>query len=162
MQTEIPTAFLIHGYLGVGKTTVARQLETERSAIRFTHDEWMSSLYGNDPPEAMFAEYARRVSAVMETTWIRCVELKTNVVLDFGFWSRGERDRVRRLVASLGGKAILFQLACPDEIAWSRIAERNQRPDKNLYIAPNTYRTLRTRFESLAPDEERIAIETGF
>jgi predicted kinase len=85
MAQQAPLAFLLHGYLGVGKTTLARRLEAEHAAIRFTHDEWMRALYGNDPPEAFFAEYAGRVSGLIEATWTRCLELGLNVVLDFGF-----------------------------------------------------------------------------
>jgi predicted kinase len=33
------TAHLIHGFLGVGKTTLARRLEQMIPAIRFSHDE---------------------------------------------------------------------------------------------------------------------------
>jgi predicted kinase len=40
----MPTAHLIHGFLGVGKTTLARQLEQKIPAIRFSHDEWMTRL----------------------------------------------------------------------------------------------------------------------
>jgi predicted kinase len=36
MQENAATAFLIHGYLGAGKTTLARPLEVEQAAIRFT------------------------------------------------------------------------------------------------------------------------------
>ena len=46
----MPTVHMIHGYLGAGKTTLARRLEREAPAIRFTHDEWMARLYGIDPP----------------------------------------------------------------------------------------------------------------
>ena len=59
-------AHLIHGFLGVGKTTYARRLERERSAVRFTHDEWMARLYGVDSPAELFANRAARVSALME------------------------------------------------------------------------------------------------
>jgi hypothetical protein len=51
MQENTATAFMIHGYLGVGKTTLARRLEVEHAAIRFTHDYWMRTLYGDYPPD---------------------------------------------------------------------------------------------------------------
>jgi predicted kinase len=87
------TAHLIHGYLGAGKTTFSRRLESETSAIRFTHDEWMQRLYSDDP-EQLFAEYAERVFSVMEDQWRRCLAVNLDVILDFGFWSRAEREIV--------------------------------------------------------------------
>lgn len=142
MHDDKPIAFLIHGYIGAGKTTLARRLEAEESAVRFTHDERMRSLYGKDPPEARYAEYAQRISDLMETMWTRCIALKTNVVLDFGFWSRRERDRVRELVASLNGEARMYRLSCPDDLAWSRVEKRNERSETGLYIARNTFEVL--------------------
>jgi predicted kinase len=46
------TAHLIRGFLGVGKTMLARRLEQDIPAIRFSHDEWMTRLYGDDPTVA--------------------------------------------------------------------------------------------------------------
>lgn len=158
MQNRTATAFLIHGYLGAGKTTLACRLEAEKQAVRFTQDEWMRSLYGEDPPKAIFEECAQRVSNLIEATWTRCMLLKTNVILDFGFWSRRERDRIRGLVASLGGDAILYRLSCPDNLAWERIDKRNERPETSLYISRNTFEVLKTRFEPLESDELRIDI----
>lgn len=158
MQSAV--AFLMHGYLGAGKTTLARQLEADEFAVRFTHDEWMQVLYDDDPPEALFAECVQRVFKVMESTWTRCLALNTNVVLDFGLWSRSERDRVRGLVTSLGCEARLYRLSCPDHLAWSRIEKRNERLEASLFVAPNTFKVLRSRFEPLEPDEVRIEVDT--
>jgi predicted kinase len=158
MPETFATAFLIHGYIGAGKTTLARRLEKDEHAVRFTHDEWMVALYGSDPPETQFAEYAQRVSTVMETMWTRCIGVRTSVVLDFGFWSREERDRVRRLVSALGGTPLLYHVLCSDDVAWRRVEKRNERSAGNLYIAPNTFHLLRSRFEPLEPDEARITI----
>ncbi len=162
MAQQAPLVFLLHGYLGVGKTTLARRLEAEQAAIRFTHDEWMRALHGNDPPEAFFAEYAGRVSGLIEATWTRCLELRLNVVLDFGFWSRSERDRTRALVAQLGGECRLYRLTCPDEIARQRIESRNADLGQSLFIAPATYDALKARFEPLGPDERSIEMVTGY
>ena len=161
MAQQAPLAFLLHGYLGVGKTTLARRLEAEHAAIRFTHDEWMRALYGNDPPDAFFAEYAARVSGLIEVNWTRCLELGLNVVLDSGFWSRSERDRTRALIAKLGGECRLYRLACRDEIARQRIEARNEDLGASLFIAPATYDALKARFEPLGPDERSIDIITG-
>jgi predicted kinase len=119
------TAHLIHGFIGVGKTTFARQLEERLPAIRFSHDEWMARLYGDDPPVEHFAEFYRRVWEQMEGVWPRCLELGLNVVLDFGFWTRRERDAVRATVATMGAQSRLYRVTCSEEEAWRRIERRN-------------------------------------
>ena len=88
----MPAAHLIYGYLGAGKTTFARQLERDIPAIRFSHDEWMVRLYGDDPPIEQFAVFYWRIHEQVEAIWLRCLELGLDVVLDFGFWTRRERD----------------------------------------------------------------------
>jgi len=65
------TAHLIDGFLGAGKTTFARQLERDLPGIRFTHDEWMARLYGDDPPVDRFAECFRRAPEQIESVWPR-------------------------------------------------------------------------------------------
>ncbi|KAB0679629.1 AAA family ATPase [Aureimonas leprariae] len=107
------TARLIHGFIGAGKTTLARRLEAETGAIRFTHDEWMRRLYGRDPPEATFAESFRRVADLMEEVWTRCLSAGADVVLDSGLWQRTERDRVRGIVRRLGAECRLYASPAP-------------------------------------------------
>ncbi len=137
-----PKAFLLHGFIGAGKTTFAKRLEEQEKALRFTHDEWMNRLYGEDPPAERFPDYARRVFAVMETTWTRCLDLGTSVILDFGFWTRTERERTRAIVAEHGGEAVLYRLNCTDDMAWERVSTRNRSLTGSLFIAPNTFQVL--------------------
>jgi len=160
-MNQRPKAFLLHGFLGAGKTTFAKRLEKEQQALRFTHDEWMNELYGDDPPAELFEEYARRVFRVMEMTWTRCLTVGTSVILDFGFWSRAEREKARALVAEHGGEAVLYRLNCADDVAWKRVSERNRQLAGGLLIAPNTFEVLKARFEPLADDEERIEVDVN-
>ena len=159
-MTLKPKAFLIHGFLGAGKTTFAKRLERDEKAIRFTQDEWMSHLYGDDPPVERFQDYKGSVSRVMEGVWTRCLDLGMNVVLDSGLWSREERDQTRALVARHGGEAVIYRLNCAEDIARKRIEQRNQALAGSLYIARNTFEVLKPRFEPLGQDEPRIEIDS--
>jgi predicted kinase len=154
----MPMAHLIHGYLGVGKTTFARRLERDISAIRFSHDEWMTRLYGDDPPIEHFAEFYRRVSEQTEEVWSRCLELGLDVVLDFGFWTRRDRDATRAKVSALGGHARLYRLSCSEDEAWRRIEKRNANLLGSLLIVRNTFEVLKGRFEPLGAEEARVEI----
>ena len=125
------TAHLIHGYLGVGKTTFARRIERERGAVRFTHDEWMSTLYGPDPPAEQFGDCAERVC-----------------------------DAVRATVRALGCDSTLYSLHCPETVARARCRARNADLHGSLYISDATFDALQSRFEPLDDDEARTLVDT--
>jgi predicted kinase len=155
------TLHVIHGFIGTGKTTFAKRLEQELPGIRFTPDEWMTTLYGTDPPEADFPTYFERVRQLMERTWLRCLELGEQVILDGGAWRRAERDGLRALAASVGATFIIYDLSVPHEVALSRVLRRNDEDPGHLHIAENTYWTLLRRFEPLAMDEPSLVPTTG-
>ncbi|HEY2048409.1 MAG TPA: ATP-binding protein [Caulobacteraceae bacterium] len=149
---------MIHGYLGAGKTTFARQLESQASVLRLTHDEWMLRLYGEDPPIAQFSELAERVSERLEYIWTRSVTCGLDVILDLNFWSRAQRDHVRALATERSAAVRLYRLKCSDDEAWKRISRRNKSLADSLFISRNTFEILRERFEPLDDDEPRIEI----
>jgi len=57
-----PIVYMLYGFVGAGKTVFAKKLEKETGALRFTNDEWMISLYGNNPSAEKFAEYYERTT----------------------------------------------------------------------------------------------------
>jgi predicted kinase len=86
------------------------------------------------------------------------LELDVDVVLDFGFWARPERDAFRAKIAAVGAQARLYRVTCSEAEAWRRIEKRNTDLQGSLYIARNTFEILRHRFEPLDSDEECIEI----
>ncbi|WP_420597352.1 AAA family ATPase [Deinococcus sp.] len=152
-----PAIHALHGFLGSGKTTFARTLERDLPAIRFSSDEWMVMLYGQDPPEELFDIYRFRVLAVIRSCWTRALEVGVPVVLDEGFWTRFERDELRAEAAAQGAPLILYALDTPEAVARERIRRRNLEPG-SLYITENTYDLFRSRFERLGPDETHVVI----
>ena len=100
-----PTAHLLHGFIGSGKTTFARQLERQCGAVRFTHDEWMVKLYGWNPPEKHYEAYFARVENLIWEEATLVIHAGTDVILDFGFWTRESRDASRKRVCAIGAAA---------------------------------------------------------
>jgi predicted kinase len=155
----MPTAHLVHGFLGVGKTSFAKQLERSLPAIRFSHDEWMVLFYGTDPPAHLFEGHSRAVTEQIDLLWARCLELGVDVVLDLGFWSREERDQARARARAQGADALLYRVNCPEHVARARLRARNENLDGDLLITEATYDFLRMRFEPLTPEEERREVD---
>jgi predicted kinase len=156
----MPVVLLIHGFLGAGKTTFARRLELELPAVRFTADEWMTRLYGEDPPAAQFAEYRERIFALIDEPWVRVVRCGIDVVLDNGFWTRAARDAARQRAIAAGASCRLYALHCSERTARARCRHRNTDLQGSLHIADNTFDVLKPRFEPLQPDEPHIVIDT--
>ena len=94
----------------------------------------------------------------MEAIWLRCLELGLDVVLDFGFWTRQERDATRAKIIALAAEARLYRLTCSEDEAWRRIEKRNANLQGSLLIVRNTFEMFKERFEPLDPDETRIEI----
>jgi predicted kinase len=153
-------AHLLFGHPGVGKTTFAKQLEA-RGAVRFTPDEWMSGLFGEDPPASIFQEKAAAIASLMQPIWTRCLTLGVDVVLDYGFWKRSERDNAREMVRHIGASSILYAITCSEEEARHRIARRNNAADRSLYISPATFEILKNRTEPLGSDEDHVVISAA-
>jgi len=93
-----PILFLTVGLPCTGKTTAARRIETEQKALRLTKDEWVKALYGHENPPSAGDVIEGRLIAI----GLRALELGTNVVIDYGLWSRNERSALRQAAADLG------------------------------------------------------------
>lgn len=157
------TAHLVHGFVGVGKTTYAVKLEQDLPALRFSIDEWMIALYGQNPPSDKFAEYHSRTTNLIWNVAIRTLMLGQDVILDFGFWSRKSRDDARKRLRSIGAEAILYCVTCTNETMKTRVLNRTaEMPEHALYIDDSAIATFYERFEPIDLDEPHILIRTDF
>lgn len=122
-----PTLFLTVGLPGTGKTSAARRIEAEQDALRLTKDEWVKALYGHDNPPVAGDVIEGRLIQI----GLRALELGTNVVIDYGLWSRDERSALRRAAADLGAAVEMHYFTL---IA----AEQRRRLDQRQAEAPHT------------------------
>ena len=146
----MPTLLLLCGLPGSGKTTLAVRLERERPALRLTPDEWIEAL-AIDPQDE---EKRAVVEALQWKVASRALELGVDVVLDWGFWSRSERDDFRSRAAALGARAEVRFLDGPCDELSARLAERNVAPPQGVFRVSDAQLDLwRTLFEPPTPSE---------
>jgi hypothetical protein len=125
----LATLILICGLPGAGKTTLAKQLERERPALRLTPDDWIAAL-GIDA----FDEPRRAaIEALQWDVGRRALLLGVDVVLDWGFWSRTERDDYRQRARELGALADVRFL----DVARTELLERITA--RNVNLPPATF-----------------------
>jgi predicted kinase len=146
-MTRQPTLFLTVGLPCTGKTTAARRIELEQNALRLTKDEWVKALYGNENPTSAQNVIEGRLIDV----GLRALELGSNVVIDYGLWSRDERSALRQAAADRGAMVELryFELSP---------VEQRRRVDLRQAEAPHT--TWPMSDEELSDWAARIEVPT--
>lgn len=115
---------LMVGLPGSGKTTWARQIADITGAIRLTPDEWQTRLRGND---AYLPDHDRlhdSVEAIMRDLAEDLLQRGVDVILDFGFWSRQERDELRFFARGLGADCTTHYAAASHAVLERRRVER--------------------------------------
>lgn len=154
------TVHLLHGLPGCGKTHFARQLAAERRCVRLSHDEWVVRLFGSRPSTDQIEAVREPIHAMLWTYTSRIVDAGSDVILDFGFWTRGERDRAREQVRGMGAAHLLYTFDCPSQVAWERVKRRNSLDSTDsLHIDEQTFWLLADRVEPLMLDEAFVSVQ---
>jgi len=120
------TLYLTCGLPGSGKTTLAKRLERQVPAIRLTADEWLHELYPDiSTPEAETGPFRARVERIQWPIAMHALLLGCNVVLDWGLWSREERDHYRVAAREAGAQVVLCLLEASIDELCTRLSQRN-------------------------------------
>lgn len=78
-----PRVHLLCGLVGVGKTTLARQMARDGAAVRFSLDEWMLRLYGLGYEDR---EYVAKLDGCKALIWDMALQVLAtghDVILDW-------------------------------------------------------------------------------
>lgn len=148
------TLHLLCGLPGSGKTARANKLQAAGEGVLLNADAWVCQLYP-DEPEAAARDH--RKGLVEQVQWELAERLLlggTSVILDWGVWTRAERDQYRNRAHGVGATVQIVFVHAPIETLHERVARRN------LNLPPGTFRISAAEldqwaalFEPPAPDE---------
>ncbi|HSX08633.1 MAG TPA: ATP-binding protein [Candidatus Saccharimonadales bacterium] len=159
-ENKKPTAHLIIGFIGSGKTTFARKLEKEMGVVRFTKDEWMVKIFGNSPPKDKFEydkfhEYDGKMTKLATEIALRFLKTGTSVIIDDGFWYRKQRDEMRQTLKDIGVVAKFYFLDTPVDVMKVRTVKRSESPPgDSFYITEQEFYDYLKMFQPPTEDED--------
>lgn len=151
--------FLICGKICSGKSTYAEQLRIEHKAVLLSVDEIMLSMFGLYAGDR-HDEYAERTQKYLFEKSVEIIETSTNVILDWGFWTRDKRTWAKEFYESQRIEYEFHYIDISDETWRARLEHRNRAVsagEVNAYLVDDN---LAAKFEALfeEPDKEEIDV----
>jgi predicted kinase/GNAT superfamily N-acetyltransferase len=113
---------VVTGLPGSGKTTLATEVAARLGAVRFCPDDWMTSA-GLDLWDADARDRIERFQGELAMDLLASGR---PVVIEWGTWSRAERDALRDAARGVGSAVELRACTAPVDELWRRIVERDR------------------------------------
>ena len=133
---RMATLHLMIGLPCSGKTTYAKELSVREKALLLTPDAWQLKLFGQDFPGPYHDKRHSDIEAIMWDVAESVLSLGTSVILDFGCWTRPERDDFRNRANILGVDFKLHYMDVPYSELYRRLEERNQNLPEGAFRIP--------------------------
>jgi len=139
--------------MGFGKTTVAKELEQKLPAVRFTIDEMTSQLYSKELPDNKYREAYKRVDALIWQLAEQVIKTGTDVVFDYGFWSKEVRKKVYNKAKAITPDVVFHQVTCDIKTARQRLEAQALIDDENLEFQNTRFDINLALYEPIDPSE---------
>lgn len=97
--------------------------------IRLSIDEEMWKLYGRkgiDYPEEQYEKLSEQVEAALQKKLLSLIQQGKDVVIDFSFWSKENRNVYKELIQKAGAETELVYMKASKELLQKRLYKRNQ------------------------------------
>ena len=121
---------MVTGSTGAGKTSYAIDLAGRVGGIRFSIDEWMTTLFWMDSPQPIKFEWTMERIDRCETQILEQVSALSDrgipSVLDLGFTRIDHRARFAEAATAIGAAVSLHWIDILPEERWRRVQQRNE------------------------------------
>ena len=148
------------GRICCGKSTYAGRLQAERGGVILSIDEVTLSLFPEGAGE-MHDTYVRRAEQYLLSLSLQIQRSGTDVILDWGLWTRAQRDRLRTFYMEHGVEYEIHYLRISREEWERRIRNRNGKQAEDpsaYYVDEGLLRKVENLFEEPSAEESDIFI----
>lgn len=149
---------LMCGMICSGKSYNAKKLAKEKNAVILSTDEATKILINNEQGD-FYLEFVDKVNLYLRKKAVDIVKTGTNVILDWGFWTKEDRRNIKSFLSENGVSYSMYFISISDS-DWERnIKERNERIEKgeggsDFYVDEGLKNKVLSVFE--VPDKSEI------
>lgn len=149
------------GRICCGKSTYARRLQAAGNAVILSIDEITLSMFPEGAGE-MHDTYALRAEQYLLSLALQILQTRADVILDWGLWTRAQRNRLRAYWTEHGVENEIHYLRV-GKAEWDRrIRKRNrqQAGDPSAYfVDEGLLRKVESLFEEPSEDEADVTVD---
>lgn len=153
-EPQRPRVVMMCGPAGAGKTHHAQRLE----AAGFTRLSLEVEFWARGITTMPSAEVVADVASALKERLLHLNEQGHDVVLDFGFWFRRQRDEYRALLAPRGVVPETVYIATSLPVILSRVGNRHGRHADDWPLTEQTATEYFERFEPPTLDEGPLTV----
>ena len=150
------------GRICCGKSTYARKLQENRNAVVLSIDDITLTLFPEGAGE-MHDTYVLRAEQYLLSLSLQILENGVDVILDWGLWTRAQRERLRAFYTGHGVENEIHYLRLSPEEWERRIrkrnAEQNKEEPQSYYVDEGLLRKVDSLFEEPSDTETDLLIE---
>jgi predicted kinase len=146
--------YIIHGFLGSGKTTFSKKLSLETGAVHMNPDEWCVKLFEKNYGQ----HWEKCFNETVNILWEKAAEYLsdgTDVIFDMGFWDKQSRSHAKSIATKCNSDFKHYYIYVPDDIAKERILLRSGKIAENNV---ENFDEIKKRFSEPDIDEDVIII----
>ena len=152
----MPKVYLICGKICSGKSTYAEQLRVQNHAVLLSTDEITLALFGQHCGDK-HDDYVERTQNYLFNKSLELIEVGINVILDWGFWMKEERDYAREFYNSRNIECEFHYIDISNATWQTRLKKRNSevltKETNAYYIDDNLAKKFAAIFEVPSKDE---------
>ena len=150
----MPKVLIMCGKICSGKSTYAEKLKLENKAVILSVDELTLALFENQAGEKLDF-YVEKLKEYFLKKSLDIVEAGADVILDWGFWTKKERDYAREFYDSRNISYQFYYMNVGIDEWKKRISKRNQEIKREQLEAYPIDKGLLSKVEKMFEEPDR-------
>lgn len=151
--------YILCGKICSGKSTYSQQLRKDKKAVILSVDDITLTLLGQNGGDTLDV-YVEKLEQYFFQKSVEIVETGINVILDWGFWTKAERDFAKQFYGSRVIEYEFHYISINDEEWYRRLDKRNKDVQEKKSDAYYVDEGLAQKFKSIfeIPGKEEIDV----